>query len=68
MDLFLAGLLIFAFAVFWFIPIAIVLKSSRIEGNTKTLWLVVVICFSWIACLTYLFITPKPQKAPATSK
>lgn len=45
-------------AFFWFLPILIILCSSKTRGSEKIAWLLAVIFISWFAWIFYLLLAP----------
>ncbi|MEO9945316.1 PLDc N-terminal domain-containing protein [Paraglaciecola sp.] len=45
----------------WLIPIILVAKSNRTQGNEKVAWLLLIVFVSWIAWVFYLLLAPIKQ-------
>jgi len=61
MEVLIGVIVFFAIALFWIIPIIMLVKSKRTSGSTKVLWLLAVIFISWFAWLGYILLVPRTQ-------
>jgi len=52
------GTLIAIFLLF-FLPIILVIKSPRVHGGEKIVWIVVAFLFSWLGYIGFYFATKK---------
>ena len=41
------------------IPIILIVKSKRVSGAAKTLWIIIVILISWLGFIVFLIANPK---------
>ncbi len=41
------------------IPIILIVKSKRVLGAAKTLWIIIVILISWLGFIVFLIANPK---------
>ena len=51
--------LIFLFVLF--LPTYLVVKSDRVSGSDRTIWIVATLFFGWLAFLIFLVSNPKKQ-------
>lgn len=49
-------------SIIWFIPLLIILVSSRTSGGEKVAWLLAVIFISWFAWIFYFLLAPLSNK------
>ncbi|WP_133471494.1 hypothetical protein [Paraglaciecola marina] len=42
----------------WLIPIILVAKSNRTQGNEKLVWLLLIVFVSWFAWVFYVLLAP----------
>ncbi|WP_371194717.1 PLDc N-terminal domain-containing protein [Glaciecola sp. SC05] len=53
------GILLFIIgAVFWLIPVLVIVCSSRTSGGEKAAWILAVIFISWFAWIFYFLLAP----------
>lgn len=52
------------FAVIWFLPVILILRSDKTNGAEKLVWVLLIFFFSWFSWLLYLLIAPVGEKAP----
>lgn len=52
----LFGLLTLAFL--WWLPVILILRSSRTGGTEKLVWVLLIFFFSWFSWLLYLIVAP----------
>ena len=51
----------FLFALVWWLPIILILRSDKTGGIEKLVWILLIFFFSWFSWLIYLFIAPVAQ-------
>jgi len=51
-------IILFFSILFWVLPIILIYKSTRTNGNEKIAWILAVVFISWIAWVFYLLLAP----------
>jgi hypothetical protein len=46
----------------WLLPIILVAKSNRTQGDEKLAWVLLIIFVSWLAWIFYLLLAPLKKK------
>ncbi|MES9992427.1 MAG: hypothetical protein ABW098_10770 [Candidatus Thiodiazotropha sp.] len=46
----------------WFLPILLILRSSKTSGAEKLFWILAVVFVSWFAWILYLLLAPLGEK------
>lgn len=44
--------------IIWFLPIFLILRSSRTGGLEKLIWILLLLFFSWFSWILYLLLAP----------
>lgn len=52
------GLGVLLIAIMWLLPILLILRSKKTTGLEKSLWIVLILFFSWFSWILYLIIAP----------
>ncbi|MFT5023363.1 MAG: hypothetical protein ACI9O3_000960 [Colwellia sp.] len=47
----------------WLLPIILVAKSNRTQGDEKLAWVLLIIFVSWLAWIFYLLLAPLKKKS-----
>jgi len=56
----LFGILLLAFI--WWLPVILIVRSSKTTGIEKLVWVLLIFFFSWFSWLLYLMIAPVGDK------
>ena len=51
-----------AIAIIWWLPIILILTSSKTSGVEKLIWLALMFFFSWFSWILYMFLAPVGEK------
>ncbi len=62
MGIALIILLIILVYLLFILPARIVIKSDRLEHDKKTLWILIVLMYSWIGVIVFFMANPKQEK------
>ena len=52
---------IFMVALIWWLPIILILLSSKTSGIEKLIWILLIFFLSWFSWLIYLLVAPVAQ-------
>jgi len=55
--------MILLFAIIWWLPIILILTSSKTSGVEKLIWLALMFFFSWFSWILYMILAPVGEKA-----
>lgn len=64
MEALFGMLIVFFIGLIWVTPFILLIKSNRVEGGKKILWLLIMLFISWFAWLIYLALVPKQEIKP----
>lgn len=53
---------ILLFAIIWWLPIILILTSSKTSGVEKLIWLALMFFFSWFSWILYMILAPVGEK------
>ena len=45
-------------AIIWWLPVILILRSTKTNGWEKLLWVLLIFFFSWFSWLLYLLVAP----------
>lgn len=62
MEILFGSIVFLLLALFWLIPLLMIIKSKRTSGSTKALWVIAVLFISWLAWIVYFLMVPKANK------